>query len=685
MTIQRRLAPALLLLGSVAIIEIVTAVWVFTSGPFELHLGPIPILGRSGQKPLLVGVLAGSLGLWLIESAATPATRRWLGRACRWTAYAAVILGMVPLAAPIFQPDMLIGHDTGAHQTYAFLFDRALLQGQLPVRWVEGVANGIGQPLFNFYQVGFYYLVALVHWSGPGLSLAIKLAAVGQWAIGGLFVFLLCTPIGRLPAALAASVFLWSPYLLLDAYVRSSYPELTAIGLAPAVLWSIDRSVRTERPIYACALALFTALLLISHLPSAVIVAPLAAAYLASLMVFVRRPSARTTWLIAGGVAAGVGMAAFYLMPAILELDAIRISRLTTGYFDYHLHFVHPAWWIDWSWGYGASGVDDPERLSVQIGIAQWMVLLAAVTTLAVPRFRRRVAVPAAIVIGWLSVVAAALFMMTSASTPFWDHVPPLAFIQFPWRLLMLPTLSCSVLAAILLSAVGRPTTQALIVLCSVTFQGYVTRDYRMQAWERPRAVMDIDDPAWASVSEERKWAFRAPGYDPVNVSREVVHPTPERWSVTDGDADVSATSSTDISLALTVRASEPARLVINTPYFPGWHLSVDDQSVVPAIEPRTGYMDVQVPAGTHRVDAAFENTRVRTTANAITLISFVAWILLLCWTLFPGALKRNLTTVTADRELTPFARAQPPGSTAEGRWQGTNRRARDRFPVPRR
>jgi hypothetical protein len=132
----------------------------------------------------------------------------------------AISLGLV--TAPYLVDGFVMGHDGGIHQTYAFQFDRALRQGQFPVRWVEGVDHGMGQPLFSYYQVGFYYLVSAIHSVGPSLASAFKLAVVLQWTLATVFIFLLCLPFGRIAAAVGAVVFAWTPYLLLDAYVRTA-------------------------------------------------------------------------------------------------------------------------------------------------------------------------------------------------------------------------------------------------------------------------------------------------------------------------------------------------------------------------------------------------------------------------------------------------------------------------------
>ena len=87
-----------------------------------------------------------------------------------------------------------------------------------------------------------------------------------------------------------------------NAYVRTAYPELTAIGFAPGVLWSLDRVLSTRRPIFVCTLAVTTALLLISHLPTAVIIAPVATASLVGSWIVHRRPADAVGLAITGAL-----------------------------------------------------------------------------------------------------------------------------------------------------------------------------------------------------------------------------------------------------------------------------------------------------------------------------------------------------------------------------------------------
>ena len=618
----RRWAAALLAIF--AAVELITATVVVCFGGFSATVGPIRITGGSAVKAAATAVFAAAAAWWLIEPLQRASTRSTAARYLSFVAAGTIIAGLVPLLAPYFRTNFLFGHDGGVHQTYAYLFDRAIRQGQLPVRWVEGLGYGLGQPLFNFYQVGFYYLVELIHRTGPPLSVSVKVAIAFAWASGTSFVFFWLRPLGRLPGLLGASIFCWTPYLMLNGYVRTAYPELMAICVAPAVFWSLGGVLRTGRVAYCSALAAATAVLLVTHLPASLIIAPVAAAYLVAVVAN-GEADRRGLPLAAAAVTLGVGLAAFYIAPAILERDEVQMQALVSDYFDYHQHFVRPGSWFDWSWGYGPSASGQADEMSKQIGIAQWFVIVAAIGAMAALIWRRdsRWRVLA----GWLGVVLFSLFMMTAASAGVWNRIPPLAFIQFPWRFLMLPVLACSALSAYLLALVPCRSRQALIVIAAVALQWSMTRNYWLQALDRPRARIAIDVPGWAFSPNAREWGFREARYNPRRVTSQVSG-VGGRWSVASGSSrDVTPLLMTDTRLDFRIDAGAPLDLIVNTPFFPGWQMSLDGREMNPSILPGSSYMQVTVPPGSHQVQAKLGDTGLRRLANATTLAGAIVWL----------------------------------------------------------
>ena len=255
--------------------------------------------------------------------------RGTIDRALGVTALLVTAACVLALARPLLHRGLPVGHDAAAHITYTHVFDRALRQGQLPVRWVR-LADGDTQPLFNFYQPGFYYLVELVHVLVPSLAAALKLTVLAGWWLGAVALYVLCRRQGSLEGASAALLFASSPYVLLDVFVRAAYPELMAISCAAVLLALVDRYARAGGHATASAIAVLTGLMLVCHLPASLIGGTALAAY--ACLVVPRGPG---SWTRLGGLAlaaaAGVALAAFYVIPASLNCLPSACPRSRAG------------------------------------------------------------------------------------------------------------------------------------------------------------------------------------------------------------------------------------------------------------------------------------------------------------------------------------------------------------------
>lgn len=527
------------------------------------------------------------------------------------------------LVPPLVAHGFPAGHDTPAHLTYVYLFDAALAQGQFPVRWVEWVRPGHSQPLFNFYQPGFYYAVQLVHALVPSLLLSTKLTVLCAWLGGSAFVYLYLRPLGAWPAALGALLFMRTPYLILDVFVRAAFPELLALACAPAVLWSLDRVLRSGSATHAMALAAATAAMLVCHLPTVLMFVPVFATY-AGCMWLSRLSRTASVVRVAVAVAVGLGIAGFYVVPALVELRFTRMADLTSAYFDYRRHFVEPWQWFSRAWGYGASDAGSADGMSFQVGIVQWLALGAgaAAATVAVRRRRPDLAGP---LLYWLCVAGASLLMTVTASTVIWRAVPPLAFVQFPWRFLTVVSLAVCIVAALALSSIRSSALRAAMVLCAAGGLWWQTHALLRPSHYFPRGWVFIDDAGWRYGRGASRLAFIEPGYYPAAVLR-LPEDYVERWRITRGAGVVSPRTVLDHRLVLDVTSDEGVELTITSHGFPGWRVLINDSDVPWRYAPELGFIVVDVPPGARIVDAAFTDTPVRAWANRISTMSVVLW-----------------------------------------------------------
>lgn len=536
---------------------------------------------------------------------------------------AAVVLNVASLAPPLLTAGFPAGHDTPAHVTYSYLFDAALSQGQFPVRWVEWIRPGHSQPLFSFYQPGFYYAVQLVHAVVPSLLLSMKLTILGAWWAAGALVYLNARSFGVWPAAAAAVLFLRGPYLILDVFVRAAFPEFAALALAPAVLWSLDGTLRSGRASAALAFAAATAAMLLCHLPTVLMFAPVLATYAICLSIS-RGCSLRVLGTAAAAAALAFGLACFYVVPALVELPFTKMRELTSGYFDYRQHFVEPWQWFRPAWGFGGSEAGAADNMSFQVGIVQWLAVAGCTAALAVRRRAAKSSVRWWIAY-WLCIAGAALFMTSAASASVWQFVRPLAFVQFPWRFLSVVSLAVALMAAPALSLVGRSSVQAALVLCIAGGLWWQTQALLKPSHYLSRASVYIDNPGWRYTRDAARLAFIEPGYYPATV-RKLPEGYEERWQITRGHGTTSARTILDHRLVLTVRSSDGVELTIKSHGFPGWRVLLDGRPTSWSYQHDSGYIVVDVPAGVHGVEAVFGNTAIRMWSNRISLLSALLW-----------------------------------------------------------
>jgi hypothetical protein len=572
-------------------------------------------------------------------------------RYLRVLVYAVILSSFAQLVVALSHPGIPATHDSAAHFTYTYLFDEAIDQRQIPVRWIEWVRNGHGQPLFSFYQPGLYYLTQIPHLVISSLSRSLILTVLIAWGLGSWFTFAWLRPLGHVPAAVAAVAFAFSPYLVLDVFVRGAYPEFVAIACAPGVLWTLDRSLTRDRGRDRLALALLLSMMAICHLPTLLIFSPIFAVCALYTAITRQMPLRRALATAAAGVLA-LGLAAFYVLPALTEIRHVRMREMTTAYFDFHRHFVSPEQWFDTRWDFGGSVQGSDDGMSFQVGPVQWLTIGAALLAIAMDvrarltrakdaagatRATEAGAAPAAgekprgtgLILLWLAIVAVTLFLMTGAAAGVWERVPALAYLQFPWRLLMAIAVAASALVALLLARVRGPRLQAIAGLVIVLAHVMLVDEHLRPSGYYQGAQLAIDRPGWRLAEPEQSAAFIEGGYHPI-VVRRLPDGEVGRWTVTRGKGVVRARTVKDDELTLEIETREKLRLTINTPYFPGWTIALDGREIAAAVHPETGFMQVTVPAGRHTLDARLVDTRIRRWANLLSagsLALFALWL----------------------------------------------------------
>jgi hypothetical protein len=348
--------------------------------------------------------------------------------------FVTVVLALV-LLAPSLVLGTLISHSSPQNLTWAAQFADQFRAGVLYPRWMPDSFEGLGGPAFYFYPPLPFWLDALVSVATANvLSVPYRLSITWLlllWASGlAMHAWIKNQTHDPRIALFGALAYMAAPYHLFDHYTRGALAEFSAYAFLPLVLLWIRQPA---------LLALAYAGLLLSHLPTALLVSVTIFAPYALFHLREPRTLLRT---VAGGML-GIGLAAIYLVPALLLQRWISADQLWTA-------FYQAERWLLLAW----SRWPDPDTMKVVAFLAAAYAVAAAGLCVF---FRRR-----GDAVFWAALTLVCLALMSGIAPWFWQ-VPLFAKVQFPWRLLL--AVEFAVLSALCLAAVGKPGRAGLYVV----------------------------------------------------------------------------------------------------------------------------------------------------------------------------------------------------------------------------
>ena len=557
----------------------------------------------------------------------------------------ALVLGLSLFAwAPLLSPGYFLdAHD--ARHTLFFLnnFHQAIREGVLIPRWAPDFALGYGYPLFLLYSPLAYYVAEGVHLLGATLTDAVKATfglgfLLSGWGMYGWGRRLF----GRAGGLLAAAIYLYAPYHLVDIYVRASLAEFFALGLLPWAFWAFTAAVDQRAPRAVAAAAAAYAALLLTHNATALLATPFLGAWALcrATLGWKEAGGPRALGRALGAGALGVGLAGFFLVPMLLERQYVVLSQWTSGSYDYVKHFVYPSQFFSPFWGFGYAGEGTADQMSFQLGL----VPVAGFFVACAWGFRGRDRGALAFFAGATLLLT---FLMTPASAAVWRLLPLAELVQFPWRLLALTTLTlatvCGAVPGALAAEEAKPSERpreegpallalalAATVLASLPYlePQQTPRDPRA---EEPVAVIDFETFHPPDRVGMTIWVREQPQDSPL-VAQYLAGEPLQKVCLLRGQGEARTIEHGAARERAFVRAEGQATVQFLTYYFPGWRAWVDGEEVPIRPEGPHGLITLDVPPGEHEIVLRFGDTPPRQAGLALSGVSLAAWLALAIW-----------------------------------------------------
>jgi hypothetical protein len=518
-----------------------------------------------------------------------------------WMPLISIAAAAVAVEIPFFFRGTPSGHDVEFHMYSWLEVLSQWKQGIVYPRWAALAHFAYGEPRFIFYPPASWILGATLSAIFPWTlvaSIYIWIALVAA----GVSMFLVARQwLDRRDATFAAVLYVVNPYHLVIVYWRSAFAELLASSLLPLLLLLLLRANEKGRRV-----TVFLALLLgcawLVNAPAAVMIH-----YSLGLLMVVIAWQGRSPRVLVVGTAAvllGAALAAFYLLPAVYEQKWVNIAEAVSAGSrpQDNFLFIHTA----------DRDHDAFNRVISWIAVAEILLTLRAAWAARSWGSRNRTL--------WYVLVAwsgACAVLMLSLSSPLWNILPKLRFMQFPWRWML-----CLGIPFTLLTVLGvrRWAVRLAIYLATLCVLAFVWQHFQPPWWDNATELRQMRDNVATGMGYEGSDEYTPVDADPSSVDKNA------RRVTVDGPAHAAIRVSdwTAEQKLFTAEMSAPDNLVLHLFAYPAWRVEVNGQLVQPKTREGTGQMLVPVEAGANRVQISFVRTWDRSLGVWISLLALI-------------------------------------------------------------
>jgi hypothetical protein len=538
---------------------------------------------------------------------------------------AVLIVGSALLAAAVFfVRGNSCGHDFDFHLLSWMEVARAWHAGLLYPHWVQDANYGAGEPRLIFYPPASWVLGALLG-TITGWHAAPVLFVLFCLVAGGGSMYLLAREwVPPDAATFAACLYVANPYAMFVAYERAAFGELLAAAWLPLLVLFALRRRASLAP-----LSLSVAALWLSNSPAAVVGSYLLA--MLALGMWIAEGKPWPALRAAGGMAIGLGLAAFYIVPAAFEQRWVQIERA-----------IIPGMRVEDSFLFAHTGEAFHDQV---LHAASWILVLEIVLAgvAAYLAWKRQPGIKERIVLTALLPII--LLLQLPVSDGIWKLAPHMKFLQFPWRwLIAVNVVGCAlgamairwgstrwraVVAGVLIAAMAigggvlffQPCDEEDAVapqLAAFALGSGVegTDEYTPVGVDNAAVQQHLplvrvlhaeqDDTADSTPGDNPEWRPGDPGS--IQAKVDARRPNGEHWLVS-------------------VVTNQGGYAVLRLMDYPSWRVTVDGQPVTHRPKREDGLMAVPLAAGSHEIAVQWRATGDVVVGRALSAIALLALI----------------------------------------------------------
>jgi hypothetical protein len=526
-----------------------------------------------------------------------------------------LLVSLVFLSGLIFSGSWPQSHEGVRYLCLIDQFKDAFGSGILYPRWFPNYYGGYGYPIFIFYQPGYFFFSLPFAYLFPDIVTAGYASSISMFFLGGAGVYFLIRQIttGRIVPLFCSLMFLLTPYIYVNIYVRGDLGELLAMFITP---WTFYFLIRLKNRILkhisiapsVLMLSFVMAALVYSHPFTSMFFYPLFCVIMFFLGLEMERENA-ARFLIAGGISIvfAVIFSSPYWMTAFQMKDYVEYHNAVAGALSAENNVVYFQQLFSRFWGFGDSEPGTAnDGMSFQLGLPH---CIAAILGLWLNRENK-------LYLSIFILYVLCVLMMTPLTSFLWGNIQMLSFVQYPWRLLsviaLLQVICISGLWKLKELYPGRQTLYyvlAFILLFTFFWNSnqfkFIKLDFDVRrSIERHREVRLEKMLVYESANEflpktaSEKLLIKPRSTGPM---LEVSNPACRIEEYPDSNPH---------HMRYRIANMEPQTILINQLYFPGWKIILkdkvfDDTYLLKNIC-KDGRIQIEIPAGENMYFEAF-------------------------------------------------------------------------------
>lgn len=532
----------------------------------------------------------------------------------------------ITLLWPLFAAPFFTHHDDvqiiRLHQ-----MDKCIWDGQLPCRWVPDLGGEYGYPLFNYYAPLPYYYGEVFYLLTRNLIFSVKIMFATTIVASFIFMYLLGRKLWGEREGLFAGIFYsFVPYHAVDLYVRGAMGELWGLMLFPAILWSFLRLKERTNILNTMLFGLILALLIVSHNLSALIFIPIVLTFIG--FNYLNDRNLKTIGFSFLGFVLAFILSSFYFLPVTFEKDLVHVETTTFGYFSYTEHFKGvKKLFIERNWGWGASVREVPggekDGMSFQIGVVHILFWILALISLKL--LWKKDKMTSRLILFSSILILFSVFLINPRSKWFWDLIPSMKFIQFPWRFLMVIAFFISLIAPTILIA-SNQKFQKWFLIGGITLVVLLNFFYF-----RPERFLNVDERELLTGERwDRQIKRSIFDYLPKAAKEPPAELATTRYQILAGETYILDFEEKSNLIKFESDTRSHTILRLSQYYFPNWKIFIDGKETKVDYENTLGLMTIILGVGHHNVEVKLFDTPIRTLGNTLTGFGIIIYLILL-------------------------------------------------------